>query len=260
MDRKAPPHNVQGDSEKTSAGASVPEAAASTTDDVTIAEAMQAVETLTAIYGFSEEAASEAVHQVTTSHTQNISGSDLVALCCDFILDNGLGIDSGGAIAPIDNCPHVAFNDEDNNKKCTSNDSQTFRCVVVTAKDVPETIFDQPCQYYEECKDHFRKPTGGLKDDTEYSVQGKPTCPQGENWWCLKCGGVYCSRYVNGHGVKHYEEQQNQDNPNKEHCVMIGLADLSVWCHVCGAYLETHHNKRLSSILQRLQDIKFKDE
>ena len=100
MDRKAPPPNVQEDSEKASAGASVPQAAAaaSTTDDVTIAEAMQAVETLTAIYGFSEEAASEAVHQITTSHTHKISGSDLVALCCDFILDNGLGIDSGGAI------------------------------------------------------------------------------------------------------------------------------------------------------------------
>ena len=53
------------------------DAAASPADDVTIAEAMQAVETLTAIYGFSEEAASEAVHQVTTSHTHKINGSEI---------------------------------------------------------------------------------------------------------------------------------------------------------------------------------------
>lgn len=236
-------------------------AAASPADDVTIAEAMQAVETLTAIYGFSEEAASEAVHQVTTSHTEKISGSDLVAICCDFILDNGLGIDTGGAIAPIGNCPHVVLGDKENDKKDTpSNDSHMVCCVSVTANDVPENLFEMPCQYYEESKDHARKPTGGLKDDTEYTEQGKATCPKGENWWCLKCGGVYCSRYVNGHGVMHYEEKKKESNPNEEHCVMVGLADLSVWCHVCGAYLETHHNKQLSSILKQLQRIKFKDE
>ena len=38
---------------------------------------------------------------------------------------------------------------------------------------------------------------------------------------------------------------------------MIGLADLSVWCHVCQAYLQTQTNPYLTTILQKLQQIKF---
>ena len=187
------------------------------------------------------EAANTAVEHVINSNARE-GGGDLVSLCCDFILDNGLGIDSGGAIAPIDNCPHVIIED----KSC---------CISVAAEDTPETIFDLPCRYFDEMSEKpKKKPTGGFKDDTEYDSEGgKHSCPKGENWWCLKCGGIYCSRYVNGHGVLHYEH-------NPEHCVMVGLADLSVWCHKCGAYLETHHNERLSAMLKKLQDIKFRDE
>ena len=230
--------------------ASVPAAAsASASDDVTIAEAYQAIETLTVLYGFSLEAASAAVEHVTNTQTK---GSDLVALCCDYILDQGLGIDAGGAIAPIANCPHVIADGKDSSGE---NDDKAWGCICVTAEKVPETIFDSPCQYFDEVSNQpKKKTTGGFKDDTEYSSEGdKPSCPKGENWWCLKCGGIYCSRYVNGHGVQHYKQ-------HPEHCVMVGLADLSVWCHKCGSYLETHHNQRLSSMLQRLQDIKFRDE
>ena len=44
-----------------------------------------------------------------------------------------------------------------------------------------------------------------------------------ENWVCLKCGGVFCSRYVNEHMVKH-----NEANP--DHCVALSFCDLSFWC------------------------------
>jgi hypothetical protein len=253
-------------------------------EDLTIAQAMHAIETLTVLYGFSSEAANEAIHHVTTNESSNANaagGDDLVALCCDYIIDHGLGIDSGGAIAPIDDCPHVvddAGGEPSNHEKGNSSgdNNTSCGCISVTADDVPETIFEMPCGYFGEAENDsetkkkqnnndasvLSTAIGGFKEDIEYSPSGdnSATCPRGENWWCLKCGGIYCSRYVNGHGVKHYYEQQQQQQQKEKHCVMIGLADLSVWCHNCGSYLETHNNKRLSSILQRLQDIKFRDE
>jgi hypothetical protein len=270
--KKSPAFAV--DSESTAKSSGPPKASVSSakaaassvpSDDLTIARAMQAIETLTSLYGFSVGAANEAIEYANAT-TNN--GDDLVALCCDYILDQGLGIDSGGAIAPIDNCPHVVIEDavvaegEESSSHVTekgeSNAAKTRCCISVTAEDVPESIFEMPCGYFGETKTQAKTTTrvGGFKDDIEYSESGGgATCPVGENWWCLRCGGIYCSRYVNGHGVQHYNERKEA-----EHCVMIGLADLSVWCHKCGAYLQTQHNEKLSSILNRLQDIKFRDE
>jgi len=238
-------------------------------EDLTIARAMQAFETLTALYGFSADAASEAIERVNAMGGMN-AGVDLVVACCDYILDNGLGIDAGGAIAPIENCPHVVRGGcdtvatggeqsvSDKNGSGGGSNAGNCGCISVTAEDVPEDIFEMPCGYLSEKASHGKKrPTGGFKEDIEYhdSGDGRGTCPKGENWWCLKCGGIYCSRYVNGHGVRHYE-----DNKEEVHCVMIGLADLSVWCHSCGSYLQTQRNPRLTSILQKLQDIKFQGD
>lgn len=276
--------DIDPESTEAAASASVPPPeASSTSEDLTIAQAMYAIESLTVLYGFSSEAANEAINHVTTRASVNVNaagGDDLVALCCDYILDHGLGIDSGGAIAPIGDCPHVLNNINSDaegeplnqhEKENSSGDKYTNNscgCISVTVEDVPETIFEMPCGYFGKAENNsetkkLSTAVGGFKDDIKYSSSSennKATCPRGENWWCLKCGGIYCSRYVNGHGVKHYYEQQHQHQKEEEHCVMIGLADLSVWCHSCGSYLETQHNKRLSSILQRLQDIKFRDE
>jgi len=271
--KKSPAFAV--DSESTAKASGPPEASSGKaaapvpSEDLTIARAMQAIETLTSLYGFSVDAASEAIEYANANaNATTTNGDDLVAVCCDYILDHGIGIDSGGAIAPIDNCPHVVMEDavvaegEESSSHVTgigdSNAAKTRCCVSVTAEDVPESIFEMPCGYFGETKTQANNTTrvGGFKDDIEYSESGGGvTCPVGENWWCLRCGGIYCSRYVNGHGLKHYNERKEA-----EHCVMIGLADLSVWCHKCGAYLQTHHNEKLSSILKRLQDIKFRDE
>lgn len=51
-----------------------------------------------------------------------------------------------------------------------------------------------------------------------------------ENWQCLHCKSVYCSRYCQGHMKKHV-----QDVP--EHSVCISYSDLSVWCYICGNYI-----------------------
>ena len=47
-----------------------------------------------------------------------------------------------------------------------------------------------------------------------------------ELWICLICGESFCSRYKNKHFVEH-----NKENP--EHCICLGVLDLSVWCYEC---------------------------
>ena len=47
----------------------------------------------------------------------------------------------------------------------------------------------------------------------------------GENWLCLSCGEVHCSRYVNEHMVHH--------NAQTGHPITISYADISVWCYSC---------------------------
>ena len=292
-------HALEAEAEMASGNASPAATVASaTSEDITIARAMQAVETLTSLYGFSWEAANEAIHHANANANASASANadgDLVAICCDYILDHELGVDTGGAIAPIDNCPHVIDVDVDAaevevevehaiaggehhsaSHDKGNGDRKSCGCISVTAEDIPEAIFEMPCGYFGKAetvthtkKSITRPAIGGFKDDIEYSESESggsrtltATCPKGENWWCLGCGGIYCSRYINGHGVKHYEQNANANetaNANK-HCVMIGLADLSVWCHNCGSYLQTHHNERLSSILQRLQDVKFRND
>ena len=48
---------------------------------------------------------------------------------------------------------------------------------------------------------------------------------KGENWLCLVCSDVYCSRYVKEHMVKHHEDTR--------HAVTLSFSDLSFWCYEC---------------------------
>jgi len=50
-----------------------------------------------------------------------------------------------------------------------------------------------------------------------------------ENWYCYTCGKVFCSRYVKGHGLKHYEETG--------HPILLSFSDLSTWCYLCEEYI-----------------------
>ena len=52
----------------------------------------------------------------------------------------------------------------------------------------------------------------------------------GENWICLICLTIHCSRYVNEHMLKHGDE--------KEHPLTLSFSDISVWCYVCNDYLD----------------------
>jgi len=52
----------------------------------------------------------------------------------------------------------------------------------------------------------------------------------GENWLCLTCSHVFCSRYVQGHMVTH--------NENSQHPIALSFSDASVWCYACDAYVD----------------------
>lgn len=51
-----------------------------------------------------------------------------------------------------------------------------------------------------------------------------------ENWLCLTCYQVGCSRYQKGHMKAHFEA--------KGHAMALSFSDLSVWCFVCNSYLD----------------------
>ena len=57
-------------------------------------------------------------------------------------------------------------------------------------------------------------------------------------------------RYVNKHAVEHYEQTPS-------HFIAASLADLSVHCYACGAYVE---HPRLEPLLERLRALKFGDD
>lgn len=50
-----------------------------------------------------------------------------------------------------------------------------------------------------------------------------------ENWVCLECSGIYCSRYVNSHMAAHAEKSK--------HPIVFSLSDGSFWCYSCDSYV-----------------------
>jgi len=53
---------------------------------------------------------------------------------------------------------------------------------------------------------------------------------KGENWICLKCGSVFCSRFIKGHCSDHYTH-------NVGHPICVSISDFSVWCYACDNYV-----------------------
>ena len=51
----------------------------------------------------------------------------------------------------------------------------------------------------------------------------------GENWVCLMCSKVFCSRYVKMHMMQH--------NAETHHPLVLSFADLSFWCYSCNDYV-----------------------
>ncbi|CAG9316414.1 unnamed protein product [Blepharisma stoltei] len=68
----------------------------------------------------------------------------------------------------------------------------------------------------------------------------------GENWVCLKCGQVKCSRYVQEHMLMHAIETS--------HGISLSFSDLSFWCYKCDSYISS---PELKEILKAFQTKKF---
>uniref|UniRef100_A0A0D6R8C2 UBP-type domain-containing protein n=1 Tax=Araucaria cunninghamii TaxID=56994 RepID=A0A0D6R8C2_ARACU len=70
-----------------------------------------------------------------------------------------------------------------------------------------------------------------------------------ENWICLSCKEVLCSRFINGHMLEHYERTG--------HCLAISYSDLSVWCFKCDAYLDAQLISQLRPAYETGHLLKF---
>ncbi len=65
---------------------------------------------------------------------------------------------------------------------------------------------------------------------TDFSKNCENCLEQKENWFCLTCGKYFCSRYIKGHFLSHYEN-------NKTHSICLSNLDLSFWCYDCDYYI-----------------------
>jgi histone deacetylase 6 len=75
-------------------------------------------------------------------------------------------------------------------------------------------------------------------------------CSNGkENWICLTCFECFCSRFVKGHMLEHFNENS--------HPMCLSFSDMSVWCYVCDSYV---HNEMLSNVKQIAYNSKFPSE
>lgn len=202
-------------------------AAAAPNEDELLAQRLTLMDQLTNIYGFPHTAAADAIEALC------LPDSDLpdLTVCCNYIIEQGLAPDAGGPVIPKENCPHVSS--------------------LVNASGIDELLPVQPastiCQHHTLSSPSVPSRTGRLKGEST-SDGG---CPGTENWWCLSCGVVLCSRYVNGHALQHWEETKSTMDDGLGHCVAVSLSDFSTWCHACNAYIVNDSLRHVQAELER---------
>ena len=260
--------------------------------DSWLAQKMHAIEQLHNIFGFSYDVAQQAVdYIVDTDNIDSTQSTIDVTACYNYILDAGLGLDRGGPITPRDDCPHV---------------SKHYQ---ITTTMIPLVPTHAPCSYVASSpptppsntnhntgttttKD---QPQGRLKSDLMYQDTDDTAtttttttnttavaCHAKENWLCLECGVVRCSRYCLGHALQHWQETCRikadddgaaaagegeeeggsvpQDHNMDGHCLAVSVSDLSLWCHVCQSYISTAPGSTghvLQPLIQQLEYHKF---
>ncbi|PKA58165.1 BRCA1-associated protein [Apostasia shenzhenica] len=70
-----------------------------------------------------------------------------------------------------------------------------------------------------------------------------------ENWLCLSCKDVLCSRFINKHMLNHHEESG--------HCLALSFSDLSIWCFACESYLDVQAITQLHPVYEVVHLLKF---
>ncbi|XP_015579871.1 histone deacetylase 6 [Ricinus communis] len=94
---------------------------------------------------------------------------------------------------------------------------------------------------------------GSLSSDLSHISTPDTPCHRcqhpSENWLCLSCKDVLCSRFVNKHMLQHYHQTH--------HCVALSYSDLSVWCFACDAYLDAQVIMQLRPVYETAYILKF---
>lgn len=266
----------------------------------------QAIEQLTSVYGFSCSLAEEAVELVsydgsfsmndvfamtrttTTTTTDAAAVDKLVVASYTYILDHHLAPDQGGPVVPVDCCPHLSQH------CCITGDQMPLRPRVAPCT---HGAASSPSSFSSSNTSGKAASNGTAASSLAVGVAARQksavtwddngiatVCPATENWVCLECGVVRCSRYCNGHALHHWQETaaataatlSTTEATNNEtasqlsasaaaegHCVIISLSDLSVWCHLCNAYLSTSTGatgKTLRPLVEALGRNKFRTE
>jgi NAD-dependent SIR2 family protein deacetylase len=82
----------------------------------------------------------------------------------------------------------------------------------------------------------------------QINLQGKcNSCESAnENWLCLVCLNIGCSRFVHGHGVEHFERTQ--------HAVALSFADYMTWCYECDEYVTSKTIEAVADVVQKLRN------
>jgi NAD-dependent deacetylase sirtuin 2 len=216
-------------------------AAAAKVSDADVARRLQAMDQLTSIFGFSPEVAAQGMDAVIVGD----DSYDVVTQAYNYILDHGLGVDQGGPVTPMETCPHV---------------HPSLMVQQLTLDQLPSSLEHTVCSHDSQQQVGATTRTAAhLKSATDETGG----CPAGENWLCLTCGCIRCSRYVNAHALEHYQATKGDGDDTAAsssttgHAIAVSLADLSVWCHACQSYLVAHKNPELQPIVERLEEIKF---
>lgn len=69
-----------------------------------------------------------------------------------------------------------------------------------------------------------------------------------ENWVCLTCQQVFCSRFINSHAAEHFGESG--------HALALSFSDLSIWCYICDSYIKS---PKLHAALNCIYQHKFQE-
>ncbi len=69
-----------------------------------------------------------------------------------------------------------------------------------------------------------------------------------EDWMCLTCGGVYCGRYHNKHGLHHFQITS--------HPLALSFVDLSIWCYQCMEYIDHNRSPNLIGAVNHVTKLK----
>jgi len=227
-------------------------------DDTSVAQRLHSIDQLTEIFGFPRHLAEVGVDAVGNPFD--------VTAAYNYLLDKAeeedgsgdgqemLVVDKGGPVTPIFDCPHAQDR------------------VRLTPSQLPFRPQACRCTYLVERGDNQTAAKAAATTGQKKAIQGDDgSCPGNENWLCLQCGVVRCGRYSNAHGVAHWKETQAKEEEDEVvrnginkgkltgavgHCLSVGLADLSVWCHMCRAYVL---NPSLRPLLTQLEALKFQE-